>query len=141
MDCAWEHVAPRYQGRRRVIFGRSLGTALAVRLAARVRPDLTILASPYWSMRELARLHYPLLPAALLRYPLETWRDLARIDGPVVLLHGDGDLLIPPSHSRRLAAVARAARVGIIAGAGHGDLQDFAAYREAIATALAAVPR
>jgi pimeloyl-ACP methyl ester carboxylesterase len=141
VDAAWDQIAPRYRGRRVVVFGRSLGTALAAGLAARIRPDLTILASPYWSMRELAQLHYPLLPAGLLRYPLETWRDLQRVDGPVLLLHGDRDALIPDAHSRRLAAVARAARVQIIAGAAHGDLQEFPAYRQAIADALAAVPR
>jgi len=137
---AWRSIAPRYAGLRKVIFGRSLGTGLAARLAADLppaeRPDLTILVSPYWSMADLAHLHYPMLPGFLLRYPLETFRDIGRIEGPVLLLHGDHDTLIPPSHSVRLQALARSATFLPIAGAGHGDLQDFPAYREAIAQSL-----
>ncbi|SPE19945.1 Hydrolase with alpha/beta fold [Burkholderiales bacterium] len=134
---AWEQVAPLYQGRRKVIFGRSLGTALAAGLAARVRPDLTVLASAYWSMVELARIYYPLAPRFLMRYRLETFRDIANIDGPVLLLHGDQDELIPVTHSVRLQAVARAAQLVRIAGASHSNLDDFTRYREALSDSLA----
>jgi pimeloyl-ACP methyl ester carboxylesterase len=134
---AWRRVAPRYAGRRRIFLGRSLGTALAARLAAQEQPDLTVLVSPYWSMTELARLHYPVLPAWLLRYPLETFKDIARIEGPVLILHGDRDTLIPVGQGERLRAAARQGVFVAIEGAGHGDLQDFPAYRDAIAQRLA----
>ena len=134
---AWQQIAPLYEGRRRVILGRSLGSALAAGLAAQVRPELTILVSPYWSMTELARLHFPLVPGALVRYRLETFRDLARIDGPVLLVHGASDALIPLAHSVRLQKVARRAQFVPIAAAAHNDLQDFAEYRRAIAERLA----
>ena len=136
---AWAQVAPRYRGLRTVFLGRSLGTALAAGLAAQVQPDLTILVSPYWSITELARRHYPMLPSWLLRYPLATWRDVPRIEGPLLLLHGDRDALIPPEHSQRLAALARTASLVIVAGAAHNDVQDFPAYRNAVAARLAAL--
>lgn len=134
---AWQRIAPLYQGRRKVIMGRSLGTALAARLAAQFRPDLTILVSAYWSMRELGRMHFPLWPSALVRYRLETFRDVARIDGPLLLLHGGRDTLIPLAHSVRLQAVARSAQLVGIAAAAHGDVEDFAEYRRTIAEYLA----
>lgn len=134
---AWRQIAPLYEGRRKVILGRSLGTALAAGLAATVRPDLTILVSSYWSMTELTRIYFPFAPAALLRYRLETFRDIARIDGLVVLLHGEQDELIPIAHSVRLQSVARTAQFVRVAGAAHNDLQDFAEYRNAIAERLA----
>ena len=137
---AWQAVASRYRGRRVVLMGRSLGTALAARLSADIHADLTILVSPYWSMRDVAALHYPWVPGALLRYPLETWRDVARIDTPVLLLHGDRDALIPISHSERLLKVARAGELVPVPGAAHNDLQDFPPYRAAIARRLAALP-
>ena len=136
---AWARIAPQYRGLRRVLLGRSLGTGLATGLAAQVQPELTILVSPYWSIRALAQLHYPFLPSCLLRYPLYSHRDLPRITGPVLLLHGDRDALIPPVHSQRLAALARAPMLVMVAGAAHNDLQDFAAYRAAIAAQLAAL--
>jgi pimeloyl-ACP methyl ester carboxylesterase len=133
---AWRHIAPRYQGRRKIIYGRSLGTALAARLAAQVQPDLTVLVSPYWSLIELARLHYPFLPAALLRYPLKTFEDIGRIEGPVLMIHGEQDALIPFDHSVRLLALARHAELVRINDGGHNDLQEFDSYTRAIAEAL-----
>lgn len=141
---AWRTVAPGYRGRRRVIMGRSLGTPLAARLAASLPAgegaDLVMLASPFWSLAELAHLHYPFVPALLLRYHFETHRDVARLDAPLVLLHGDRDTLIPISHSERLQAVARQAQLFTIHGAAHGDLQEFPEYLNAIARHLVALP-
>lgn len=137
VDVAWEQVAAGYKDLRKVVYGRSLGTALAARLAARIQPDLTILVSAYWSMAELARLHYPLLPGFLLRYPMMTFRDVGRIAGRVLLIHGDQDRLIPFEHSVRLRALAQNADLVRIAHASHADLQDFDQYLRAIAEALA----
>jgi len=134
---AWRTIAPRYQGLRTVVYGRSLGTALAAGLAAQIQPDLTILVSPYWSMVELARLHYPLLPTFLLRYRLRTFQDLARVQQPVLLIHGDRDPLIPFDHSVRLQAVTRNVQLVQVQGAAHGDLQDYDQYLRAIADRLA----
>jgi len=134
---AWQQIAPLYKGRCKVFLGRSLGSALAAGLAARFQPDLTILVSPYWSVTELAALHYPFVPAVLLRYRLETFRDIAHIDGPVLLIHGDRDAVIPFDHSVRLQAAARAAQLVRLTGAAHNDLQDFDDYGKAIAARLA----
>jgi pimeloyl-ACP methyl ester carboxylesterase len=135
----WQSVAERYRDRHVVIYGRSLGTALAAVLAERVRPDLTLLVSPYASMVALAHEHYRWVPPALLRYPLRTDASIGRIDGPVLLVHGERDDLITPAHSQALQALARSARSVVVPGAGHGDLQDFDVYLRTVADALAAV--
>ncbi len=131
----WQTVAGRYQGKRVVVYGRSLGSALAATLAVQVQPDLTVLVSPYTSMAALAGLHYPWVPQALLRYPLRTDAAVARLRSPLLLVHGSKDTLIPPSHSTALQALAaptgQVRRVDID-GAGHGDVHDFAAYRELV---------
>ena len=133
---AWAAVAPEYAGRRMVIFGRSLGSGLAAGLAAELQPDLTVLGSPYTSLPDLAAEHYPFVPAALLRYRLDTAAALQRVRGPVLLLHGELDRVIPPEHSRRLAALSPQARLQIVPGAGHNDLQDFPAYLDALRRSL-----
>ena len=136
---AWDLVAPEYAGRRKVIYGRSLGTAVAASLAAEVRPDLTVLVSPYCSMAELARIHYPLLPPLLLRYPLSTCDAAARIATPLLLIHGDRDSLVPAGQSRLIQARAPRAELLIAAGAGHDDLHRFDDYRRALAERLNAL--
>jgi uncharacterized protein len=105
-QAAWQQVAPLYAGRKRVVYGRSLGTGLAAGLAAQVQPELTVLVSPYESMQALARLHYPWVPAAVLRYPLRTDLVLPQVQGPVLLAHGAQDGLIPPAHSLALQKLA-----------------------------------
>jgi pimeloyl-ACP methyl ester carboxylesterase len=132
----WEQVAPRYQGRRVVFYGRSLGTGLAAALAAKLQPDLTMLASPYRSMVALAAEHYPWVPTAVLRYPLRTDQQLGRIRTPVVLLHGERDELIPVAHSRALAGMVTGVQLVVVPGAGHGDLQDFDSYVNAVRASL-----
>lgn len=137
---AWDQVAPRYAGRRLVIFGRSLGSALAAKLAAEVSPDLVVLVSPYESMAALAAEHYQWVPAALLRYPLRTDEAVARLNGRVLLLHGERDEVIGLHHSERLlarAVAARQAHLVRVPGAGHNDLQMFDAYLQALRNALA----
>jgi pimeloyl-ACP methyl ester carboxylesterase len=132
----WQAVAPRYAGRRVVIYGRSLGTGLAAALAAQVGPDLAVLVSPYTSMFDLAGFHYPWVPSAVLRYPLRTDQIVPALDTPLLLIHGDQDTLIPPAHSHSLKAIAPSARLLIIAGAGHGDVHRFESYRRELAQAL-----
>lgn len=137
----WRDVAPRYAGRRHVIYGRSLGTGLAAELAAQVDPDLTVLVSPYASIEGLAREHYPWLPPQALRYPLRTDLAVERIHGPLLLLHGDQDEVIPFAQSELLQAHAPAARLVRIADAGHNDIHKFETYQQALAGALAALGR
>lgn len=141
---AWQQVAPAYAGRQRVVFGRSLGSALAAKLAAEVTPDLTVLVSPYESMAALAAEHYRWVPAALLRYPLRTDEAVARLKGRLLLLHGERDELIGLRHSERLLSLARAsagASLVSVPGAGHNDLQMFAGYLDSLRAALATPPR
>ena len=136
-SAAWQQISALYPAAAvRVIAGRSLGTGLAAGLAAEAPPDLTLLISPYRSMRAMAALHYPWVPGPLLRYPLDTEALAPRLTGQTLLLHGDLDALIPPAHSESLQARLPQARLVRIAGAGHNDLQDFPVYRQALRAAL-----
>jgi len=136
---AWRQVAPQYAGRPVVVYGRSLGTGLAAQLAAEVNPTLTVLVSPYRSMVALAGEHYPIVPSALLRYPLRTDAVIARIRGPVWLVHGERDSVIPLAHSEALQAAAGAqhARLLRLPEAGHNDVHEFSAYLDAFSAELA----
>jgi pimeloyl-ACP methyl ester carboxylesterase len=138
---AWEQISPQYVGKRIVIYGRSIGTALAARLAARVQPDLTILVSPYRSMQALAAEQFRFVPGAVLRYPLRTEDDAAKIRGPLLLVHADADTLIPLHHSEAIVARVPHAKLVRLPGAGHGDLHGSPGYRDALVIALNALSR
>lgn len=134
---AWETIAPEYAGRRRIIYGRSLGSGLAAALAAQVQPELTVLVSPYQSMVAVAHDHYPWVPAAVLRYPLHTDEVLGAVRGPVLLAHGERDTLIAPQHSRALLGVARQAQLLLVPEAAHADIHQFNIYLDGLRAALA----
>jgi len=139
----WDSVAPRYAGLAVVLYGRSLGTGLAADLAEQLTregrpPDLTVLVSPYSSLRELAAEFYPWVPGGLLRYPLDTGLHLPQLGGRVLLVHGQQDSLIGVHHSERLLRLAPSAELVVIPGAGHNDLQLSPHYRQALHQALAA---
>lgn len=137
----WDHVAPQYAGRRIVISGQSLGTGLAAGLSAQLgaegrAPDLTLLVSPYSSMRALAEELYPWVPTQVLRYPLHTLDHAAKLLGPVLLIHGDKDELIPIHHSEKLCSVLRGARLVRVLGAGHSDVHRFPGVRRTLKAVL-----
>jgi uncharacterized protein len=136
-----------------VLIGRSLGTGLASKLysslAPPLRPELMILVSPFYNLKELAALHFAFVPSALVRYPMRSDLALASL-GPekpgraltqsrMLLLHGDKDSLIPLEHSQRLVTLQSRLVLKIIKGGAHNDLQDFPAYLDAIRESIAAL--
>lgn len=146
VKAVWDHFAAMYEGKRVVISGQSLGTGLAAGLSAQMSaaghtPDLTMLVSPYSSMRALAAELYPWVPMQVLRYPLHTLEHAARLLGPVMLIHGDKDELIPIRHSEELCTVMGQGgkctpQLLRVTGAGHGDVHQFPTVRKALAMAL-----
>ena len=138
----WDQMAPHYAGKKRVVYGRSLGSGLAAGLSAdlnteKTPPDLTVLVSPYSSMSTLTAQIYPYVPQAVLRYPLRTDQWLPKIKSPVLLMHGDKDTFIPPSHSQSLKALSPQAKLLIVNGAAHSDIHKFEAYLQGFGGVLA----
>jgi len=94
-----------------VLFGRSLGAALAAWLAARERPAALILESAFTSVPDLAAELYWWLPARMLSRLEYATRDyLAGARGPVLVVHSRDDEIIPYSHGRALYEAARPPR-------------------------------
>jgi hypothetical protein len=144
----WDAYAPQYEGKRIVIAGQSLGTALAAGLGAQLcaegrAPDLTLLVSPYSSMRALADELYPRMspwvPGRVLRYPLRTAEHASQLKGPLMLIHGDKDELIGIHHSQALASAIPEAQLHCLEGAGHGDVHKHPSFRSMLAGALSAL--
>ena len=138
----YNHIAPQYVAKKLVIYGRSLGTGLAAGLAAdlykeQTMVDMTVLVSPYSSLTGLTRDIYPFVPQALLRYPLRTDQIIEQFKNPLLLIHGEQDNLIPPSHSQTLKTLAPQARLMLIKGAAHNDVHKFEAYLQGFGAVLA----
>jgi pimeloyl-ACP methyl ester carboxylesterase len=86
-----------------VAMGRSLGSGVAVHLAAERRVRAVILVSPYDSLVSVAKRHYPFLPVSLmLRHRFDSLARARRIEVPLLCLVATEDRVIPISHSRAL---------------------------------------
>ena len=116
------------------IHGRSLGTGVAVQAAAARPPRCMILTSPYTSMLDEARTHYPWLPVAfLMRHPFDSAAHAPALRMPLLVLIGDADTLVPPGLSERLAGLwgGPVERL-VLHGYGHNDLSIDPRYDAAI---------
>ncbi|WP_123640540.1 alpha/beta hydrolase [Histidinibacterium lentulum] len=108
-----------------VVEGYSLGTGLALHVAARREVDGVILAAPYGRLCRLMTRRSG-VPACLVPW-IDRWRsdrDASELTVPVLMLHGDEDVLIPPGEGLRLAATLPegVGRFERLAGVGHNDL-------------------
>jgi hypothetical protein len=105
-----------------VIFGRSLGAAVAAQLAARVTPAALILESGLDRARTLARAHYPLLADLLpLRYRFPAADHAASVTCPVLVLHSPDDEIIPYRLGRRLYDAIPGPKRFVELEGGHND--------------------
>ena len=86
------------------VLARSVGTGVALHLAARRALGRLALITPYDSLVAVASRHYPLFPVDwLLRERFEAVADAARVDRPTLLLIARQDEIIPPAHAEKLA--------------------------------------
>jgi uncharacterized protein len=127
--------ALRHRHPRITVVGRSLGTALAVRLAAQRPVEHLVLITPYDSIAAVAARHYPWLPVRwLLRDRYEAWRDAPRVRAPALLLLAADDTLIPPPHGQALAAhfAPGVATVRVLPGVDHNNIGDAPAFWQSL---------
>jgi fermentation-respiration switch protein FrsA (DUF1100 family) len=108
---------------RLVYFGESLGAAVALRLAVERPPAALVLRSPFASLAEVGRRHYPLVPVSLLlRDRYDSAARAGRLAAPLLVVAGGRDRIVPAGHSRRLfAAAPQPKRLVVLDGADHND--------------------
>lgn len=105
-----------------VYFGESLGAAVAVRLAVEHPPAALILRSPFASLADVGRYHYPLLPVRLLLQDRFASIDRAHeIRSPVLVIAGTLDSIVPIEHTRRLYDAIVAPKTLVEVEADHND--------------------
>ncbi|HMN45998.1 MAG TPA: hypothetical protein PKE27_15580 [Povalibacter sp.] len=118
-----------------LVIGRSLGSGIAVQIAASKRIDRLVLVTPYDSLAELARRQFRLFPVRLLlRDKYESWRYASRVSVPTTIVVAGNDWIIPNDSSKRLAAAFPPGIVAFvrIPAADHNNVSDFPRYLQAL---------
>lgn len=105
-----------------VIYGESLGTAVAVDLATKKPCGGVVLEAPFTSIADMAQRMFPVLPVRkLVRNRFDSLHKIAQIEAPILIFHSRADEVIPFSHAQRLAAASPRARLVEMQG-GHSNL-------------------
>ncbi len=126
-DAAYDALAARTEvDRGRIyVYGRSLGSAVAVHTAAHHPVAGLILESPFTSAADMTRRHYALVPRFILRLSLDNLAAITQVRCPILLFHGTADRLVPSAMGMRVAAAAPGpVEVVLIQKAGHNDTYD-----------------
>ncbi|RYG32931.1 MAG: alpha/beta fold hydrolase [Chitinophagaceae bacterium] len=114
-----------------ILYGKSLGSGIAAQLASIRDCKKLILETPYSSMDDLASHWAFMYPVTwMLHYHLPTDEYLPQIKVPITILHGTKDEIIPFSHAKHLATIARPGTELIpIEGGKHNNLSEFAVFQ------------
>lgn len=134
MQFVYETLAVNYPESHLIVYGRSIGSGFAAKIAADNNPRYLILDAPYYSFKKVVERFLPILPhRLLLRYHLRTDRWITEVSCHTYILHGTRDWLIPIKHSEALQK-KNPTRITLIRieGGGHNNLPTFPDYHNFI---------
>jgi len=134
MQTVYESLARDYNQNHLIVYGRSLGSGFAAKVASDNLPRYLILDAPYYNFRKVIERFLPFLPIRfVLRYHLRTDKWILKVKCPVYILHGNKDWLIPIKHSQALQKLSpRKITLIEITGGGHNNLPKFEEYHNFI---------
>ncbi|QNJ98655.1 alpha/beta hydrolase [Constantimarinum furrinae] len=134
-----EQVAEKYI----ILYGRSLGSGFATKLASMNNPKMLILDAPYYSLTKVTGRYMPFMPLSIImRYPMPTYKWLKYVNCPVHIIHGTKDNLIPFKTSVKLSQIKpKLTRLYPIIGGGHKNLNNFESYHRMLGEIITSEPQ
>ena len=130
----YDSLKAQYGEQHLIVYGRSLGSGFAAKIAADNKPRYLILDAPFYNFLRVVERFFPILPVRfVLRYHLRTDLWIRKVNCPVYIIHGTRDWLIPIRHSEALQKIApRKITLIRIVGGRHNNLPWFAEYHNFI---------
>lgn len=134
MQFVYSTLAKQFSENHMIVYGRSLGSGFASKVASDNAPRYLILDAPYYNFRKVLERFLPILPIRfVLRYHLRTDKWIQKVKCPVYIIHGTKDWLIPIHHSEQLQKInPRKITLIRIYGGGHNNLPKFDEYHNFI---------
>ena len=129
----YDHIAAAYEASRIYIYGRSLGTSMATKLAINNPTPHLILEAPFYSLADVAKYRFPIFPVEkLLKFELSNFKHLSEVEHPITIFHGTEDFVVPFDSGKKLADSFESKKVNFITieGGGHSNLADFDTYQQ-----------
>jgi len=126
-----------------ILYGRSLGSGFATKLASTNNPKMLVLDAPYYSLTKVTARYMPFMPLSLLiKYPLPTYKWLKYVQCPIHIIHGTNDKLIPYKSSLKLSKInPKLTKLYTVIGGGHKNLNNFESYHKMLDDILNSEPK
>lgn len=139
MQVVYDTLAVQYPEHHILVYGRSLGSGFATKIASENSPRYLILDAPYYSFANAVQRFIPILPMRyVLRYQLRTDKWIRKVNCHTYIIHGTKDWLIPISQSEKLQKLnPRKITLIRIEGGGHNNLPSFPEYHNFVRDILA----
>ncbi len=130
LQTVYDDLKKQYTENTVIVLGYSIGTGPAAKLASVNHPKLLILQAPYYSLTNMMRSLFPVVPTFILKYRFQTNEHLKACAMPVVIFHGDQDEVIPYASAVKLKNEA-GNRVTLITlpGQTHNGITDNPEYK------------
>ena len=130
MQFIYTQLKGKYSENQLIVYGRSLGSGFAAKLASDNNPRYLILDSPYFNFTRVLERFFPILPIRIvLRFQLRTDKWIPKVKCHTYIIHGTKDRLIPIRHSEALQKI-NPQKITLIRihGGGHNNLPSFDEY-------------
>lgn len=133
----YEQMKTRYPENKIIVLGYSIGTGAAAYLAANNNPRMLILQAPYYSLIDLMKHKYAIIPTFILKYKFETNKYISKCKMPTVIFHGDVDMVIYYQSSLKLRALLKSTDTLItLHNQEHNGITDNPDYKNALRNIL-----
>ena len=138
VQTVYDEMKKKYDESKIIVLGYSIGTGLATKIASANRPKLLILQAPYFSLTDMMKHTYPIVPTFLLKYKFETNKFIKDCKMPIIIFHGKEDEVIYYNSSIKLRDIIKQTDLLItLNGQGHNGMTDNVEYRTDIKRILA----
>jgi hypothetical protein len=139
VQVVYDTLAVQYHENHIIVYGRSLGSGFATKLACDNSPRYLILDAPYYNFAAAVQRFIPIFPMRfVLRYQLQTDKWIMKVNCHTYIIHGSKDWLIPISQSEKLQQLnPRKITLITIEGGGHNNLPSFPEYHNFLRDILA----
>ena len=125
MQTVYDELTKKYNEDSIIVLGYSLGTGLASKIASTNNPKLLILQAPSYSLTDMMRHTFPIIPPFILKYKLKTNEFIKNCKMPIIIFHGNQDEVIYYGSSLKLKELFKEKDTLItLNGQGHNGMSD-----------------
>ena len=138
VQTAYDSMKLKYNESKIIILGYSIGTGPAAKIAALNQPKLLILQAPYYSLVDMMKRTYPIVPTFILKYKFETNEFIRDCNMPIIFFHGRQDEVIHYESALKLKDLMKSTDTFItLDGQGHNGMTDNPDYVREVKRILA----